>query len=47
MMTEELKAKIAIARWLLHIVYTHDEAALHELVELAQVLEEESEHFDE
>ncbi len=40
-MTEELKVKIQIARWLLHIVYTHDEDALHELIELAGRLENE------
>lgn len=47
MKTEELKAKIAIDKWLLHIIYIHDEAALNELVQLAQELEEGSEHFDE
>lgn len=38
MMTEDLKAKIVIAKWLLHIIYTHDEAALDELVILAEKL---------
>lgn len=49
MMTEELKVKIEIARWLLHIIYTHDGEHLDALVRLAEELEDEypQEHRNE